>query len=65
MEQDVNRFWAYVKTHYPDARFVKWFDDGQLHFWPNGKAEREQKNLGCCYRDDRAHMVAKTGDKWR
>jgi len=65
MEQDVNRFWEFVKARYPDARFERWFPDGELHFWPNGEAERKGENLGSCFRDERASLKARTGDKWK
>ena len=64
LEPDVNRFWEFVKTKYPDARFVRWFPDGELHFWPDGKSEKKGENLGSCYRQDNAALVAKTGDRW-
>ena len=64
MEQDVNKYWDFVKSKYPDARFVRWFEDGELHFYPDGKSERDQKNLGSCFRDSRAHMQAEVGDGW-
>jgi hypothetical protein len=65
MTQDVNRYWEFVRKKYPDARFVRWFFDGELHFYPDGESELYDENLGSCYRDDNASLVVKTGDKWR
>lgn len=63
-EPDVNRWWEYVKLKYPKARFVHWFPDGELHFYPDGKSEKEQTNLGSCYRNDKGQLVARTGESW-
>lgn len=63
-EINVNTFWSFVKKRYPDARFERWFPDGELHFWPTGEAEKKQKDLGSCYRNDNAALVARTGDRW-
>ena len=64
-DPDVNVFWTMVKRAYPDARFVKWFSDGELHFYPTGRKERAEKDLGTCYRDDKGHMAISIGDEWK
>lgn len=63
-EINVNAFWRYVKKQYPDARFVKWFDDGELQFYPSGEFEENEKKLGVCFRDENAHLAIAIGEEW-
>lgn len=64
-EINVNTFWEYVKRNYPDARFVRWFEDGELRFYPTGKNEKSEKKLGVCFRDDKAHIKIEIGEEWK
>ena len=64
-EINVNTFWEYVRKQYPDARFVHWFEDGELHFYPNGRYERNEKKLGVCFRDEKAHIQIAIGEEWK
>ena len=64
-EINVNTFWEHVRKHYPDARFVKWFDDGELHFYPDGRCEKSEKKLGVCFRDENAHIRIAIGEEWK
>lgn len=64
-EINVNTFWKHVKSKYPDARFERWFDDGELHFYRTGKDEKADRNLSVCYRDEKAHIAIAVGDAWK
>ena len=64
-EINVNTFWQYVKSKFPDARFCYWYDDGNLTFYPNGRSELDDRNLSVCYRNDRAQLAISVGDHWR
>lgn len=37
---NINVLWQYVRGQYPDARFDFWYHVGELHFYPNGEAEK-------------------------
>ena len=62
---DVNDYWKQVRATYPDARFVKWFKNGELHFYPNGDCEKRKKDLGSCYKNDRGRYDIGIGDMWK
>lgn len=64
-EINVNTFWEYVKKKFPDARFVRWYDDGNLTFYPNGRSEKSEKKLGVCFRDEKAHIQIAIGEEWK
>ncbi len=64
-EINVNAFWRYVKKQYPDARFVRWFEDGELQFYPSGEYERSETKLGVCFRNDKAHLETAIGEEWK
>lgn len=64
-EINVNTFWEHVKKKFPDARFVRWYDDGNLTFYPTGRNELDDRNLSICYRNDNAQLSISTGDNWR
>lgn len=48
---NVNAYWDYVKSLYPDARFDFWYRNGELHFWPNGEAETNGDPTWGCVAD--------------
>ena len=48
---NINIYWDYVKTLYPDARFDFWYRSGELHFWPNGEAEANGESTWGCVAD--------------
>lgn len=42
MAQNVNVYWDFVVTRYPEAQFDFFYRVGELHFWP----DKESKDAG-------------------
>lgn len=60
--ENVNLYWDYVTTRYPEAQFDFFYRVGELHFWP----DKEAKNAGSapwgCIRKGE-DLVILTGEK--
>lgn len=74
---NVNAYWEYVKSVYPDAVFDFWYHTGELHFFANKEMEQRGCAYGCIKKDgefailSEAHAGLKTnrlttwnGKKW-
>ena len=59
IRENVNAFWDYVRDRFPDARFDFWYHVGELHFFPDGAAEKRGE-IWSCYKDSngRFHIVS-------
>ena len=56
---NVNKFWYFVKEKYPDARFDFWYSAGELHFYPDGEAEKAGGSpYSCVVMDDMLVILA-------
>lgn len=49
---NVNAYWDFVKSLYPDARFDFWYRNGELHFYPDGRAEERGDRVWGCVMDE-------------
>lgn len=56
---NVNAFWEYVRSKYPDARFDFWYSAGELHFFPDGNAEAapDGYTYGCILKDGKYKIL--------
>ena len=57
---NVNAFWEYVRSQYPDARFDFWYSAGELHFYPDGKMESASDGYtySCIKKDGQFQIIA-------
>ena len=57
MDPNVNKFWDYVKSQFPDARFVYFYLVGELQFYPNGTLEAQGGKPYSCVKECGEYVI--------
>jgi len=50
MSENINLYWDYVTTRYPDAQFDFFYRSGELHFWPDKESKDAGNSVWGCVR---------------
>lgn len=64
MSENVNLYWDYVITRFPEAQFDFFYRVGELHFWPD-RATKDSgaPAWGCIRKEEEFVIVAGAGAK--